>query len=332
MPDLKFVGELYTRGWWRPYFCDSTGFEYVGNLEAFQHYISKRGILNDIIRLLGRRVNIAGLVTDLLNIPLIGGKDKTTILSEIIEIYEKHDARRTLMEWFSRELNRAKKEQRHFTSVSNHFRSNSPLFQARFTDIDSKFVILEGSICHKAQLRDNGPLYESASKSKCDWVICDFPPIGMDRRNSEYQGELVFLRLDDGLQEVFSEDIPFTTDIGWFPYCTIAGFINTRRLNIEQFPTLAMSLLFQRRAVSPEPNIDQLKRFVAGELRNPIYLKGISARVLLYYLLPMMYRTWKIGYEHIDQEVREIVQQFFTADREQLTSGLVSLYESRIFS
>ena len=333
MDEIKFVGQLYYGSRWSSrYFGELAPFEYVGNLDSFKAYATRKGIWREILRLFGRRVSIAGLINDLIDIPLLGSRDKKTVLSEIIEIYEKHDADRTLMEWFSKELAKARKTNRHFTSISKHVASENALHSHSVTTLDEKFVIIDGAICRKDHLRHNGALYEAASHSSSQWILCDFPPIGMTKDNPEYTGELVFVDLDDGFEDVFTGLVPFCPDIGWFPYCRVAGFLNSKRLNREQFPTISMSLLFQRRPISPEPNADDLRSFVEGEVRNRIFLRELSARVVLYYLVPSMYAAWRISYERIDEELLSLVAQLFEEDRGRLDPGMVELYDRRLLA
>jgi len=322
---LAFVGELAS-GWSTRYFDDKpTPFRYIGNAASLKRYVEKTTLTEDVIRFLAKRVSVTkmvnSLLTDLLNIPMLklGKEDNSTILSQILEIWEKHDASKTLTEWFNKkEKNRAVKDGRYFTSVSQHFQSDHALFDSSLPGLDEKFITLEAAICHKSQLDHNPQLYDTISNSNCDWVMCDYPPVGMTPKNSNYKGELVFLKLDDGVAEAFSDTLPFTRDIGWFPYCTVAGYIDTKKSDgHDRYPTIAMSLLFQRRPKSPQaPEFtNRLRPFLISEIQSVNFLRDMDARVLLYYLVPSMHREWGISYGKIDHDVLESVRQFFDGDR-----------------
>jgi hypothetical protein len=328
--ELEFVGDLYSRGWSNKYFTqEAVPFEFIGNIKAFQAYISQEGFFRMLARAAGMHVSISGLVNELVGLPLLGSGNKETLLKSIIDIYDRQDARKTLMEWFQRERGQADKGGRHFTSITKHFQSDKPLFARgrQMSDLDDKFVILNGAICRTEALRHNGALYDAASHAGRRWVLCDFPPVGMVGENEHYRGELAFVEVDEGFEEIFGNRVPFSSDIGWFPYVTVAGFLSARRMSREQFPTVRMSLLFHRRPVSPEPSAKELLQFVEREASHRIYLRKLSARVMLYYLLPSMYRAWGIGFEHMNPQLLSIVSSLLEEDRARLDAGILRLYD-----
>lgn len=325
-----FVAQLYFRDWWKPYVGPPVAFEYIGHRDALLEYVKRKGVWQQLLEALGRRISIASLVNDLLDVNLVGSKDKKTIIEEIITIYEKHNANKTLLQWLAQEIGRATRNGRRFTSVSKRLRSETPLSGSDLLAIDSQFIVLEGTICRKDHLAENASLYEAASHSKCTWVICDFPPVGMNKENSAYRGELVLLETEEGFDDIFGDRAPFSIDIGWFPFVTVSGFLNARRLSSEHFPTLQASIVMYRRPLSPEPNVVKLTAFLQRERQHRIFLKTLAARVLTYYLVPSMYRCWGIGYDKVAGDLKEILSGFLEEDRDRISVPVRKLYEEHI--
>jgi hypothetical protein len=316
------------------YFNPATPVEYVGNLSAFRQYIERKSLSRLVLGIFGKHISLSSLISALINLPIVNAKTSDTMLNDFVLLFDQHDARKTLMEWLAGEQKRAERGGRLFTSVSHGLWSKSAFYDARprFGELDSQFILLNGCLCNKEHLRHNGALYQSASKSPCKWVLCDLPPAGMQKDNPEYKGELVFIELDDGFIDVFGGRVPFDSEIGWFPYCTIGGFVSTSRLNSEHFPTLRMSLLFQRRPISPEPHITEIAELLAREHSYPIFLESLGSRILLYYLVPSMYSAWGIDYEHLDRNVVTHLSALFINDKSLLNSHLVSFYETKILN
>ena len=269
--------------------------------------------------LVSKRVSIANIVNDFAQIDLLSNKDKKTIIEDVLELYDKYDAQRTLTEWFQKESKSALKSGRLFSSVTKcHYSSTTPISSISQNIIDSKFVIISGSICCKEALSTNPTLLESASHSNCDWVLCDYPPLAMTESNPDYKGGIINLRMDKGFENVFSGRVLFDREIGWFPRCTVAGFFNARKTATENFPTITPSLIMYKRTLSPTPHANELIKFISQELKFPNYLKDFDSRLFLYYLVPTMYKSWGIGYEKIHDDLRALLRKLIEKDEDQM--------------
>ncbi|MFI3190787.1 hypothetical protein BCS42_09495 [Crenothrix sp. D3] len=318
---------MFVSPWWKQYYDSTVIFEYINNYSELQEYVNQKGLISQIVRLFGKRISIAHIVNAFADINLLS-PDKETIIEDLAVLYDKYDAQRTLTEWFEKESKNALKSGRLFSSVTNcHYSNKTPLFSnSSQNSLDSKFVVVSGSICCKDSLSTNPVLLESANHSNCTWVLCDYPPLAMINSNPNYKGQIVNLRMDKGFDNVFSGRIPFDPEIGWFPYCTVAGFFNARNVANENFPTITPSLIMYKRTFSPTPHISDLTGFVSGEKEKPNYLESFESRLFLYYLVPTMYRSWGVGYDKIDDELRDLLKYFVNIDNSQMGSNLVSFY------
>jgi len=331
MAEEDYSYDMFGSPWWEKYYGPTLVFEYINDHSGLQGYINKKGLLSQIAKLIGKRVSIASIVNGIANINLLENLDKKTIIEEVLDLYEKHDAQKTLMEWFDRESINAVNDGRLFTSITEcHCSSNRPLSSASQSSFDSKFIIVRGSICYKSALSANPVLLESASHSKCNWVLCDYPPLAMTERNPKYKGGIVNLKMDTGFDEVFSGRVPFDQDIGWFPRCVVAGFLNTRRVATENFPTISPSLIFYRKPLNPTPNAEHLAEFVAKEINYPNYLKSFQSRLFLYYLVPTMYKSWGVGYDKISDHLRSMLMTLADSDKDEMNAELYNFYAANI--
>lgn len=324
---------MFFSPWWEKYYGSKLVFEYINNHSAFQEYVNRKGLISQIAKLVGKRVSIISIVNDFAKIDLLANKDKKTIIEEVLELYEKYDAQKTLIEWFQKESKKAMKTGRLFTSVTKcHHRTTIPFSSVSLSSIDSKFIVVNGSICYKQALSTNPTLLESASHSNCTWVLCDYPPLAMTESNPNYKGGIINLRMDEGFEDVFSGRVPFDREIGWFPRCTVAGFLNTRKATTENFPTISPSLIMYKRTLSPTPNAANLTQFVSRQMKSPIELDSFQSRLFLYYLVPTMYRSWGVGYDKIDDQLRSMLETLVETDKSKMGDGLVKFYEQNIIT
>ena len=94
---------MFVSPWWEKYYESTIIFEYINNHSELQEYINKKGLFSQIAGLVGKRVSIANIVNDFAQIDLLSNKDKKTIIEDVLELYDKYDAQRTLTEWFQRQ-------------------------------------------------------------------------------------------------------------------------------------------------------------------------------------------------------------------------------------
>ncbi len=314
---------------WLYYFKDFVFLPYISNSEKLLKYIDKKNLFLKLAKLFSKQISLKGLINNYIGFDLLKNTDKKTLLTELIELYENYNSEVVLAQWMEKEKEKLKENDLFFTSITDSYRSNNPLFgKHNLNNINQSLVIINSSICFKDSLKSNKALYETIKDSQYNWLICDFPPEGMTPNHKNYKPELVFLRMDNGMEEMFSEFVPLNPQIGWFPMCQLLGFFDSKKIATENFPLLDVCLINYARPYHPDERVKQLVNFLVEEFEKPIYLEHFALRVLIYYTILEMYKSWKVKYSFINKDLVEIIKKYIEKDKDAISPLLRNIYKA----
>jgi len=268
-------------------------FPYLGSRERLAQMQKEKSAIRKLFESLFKRVKITSIVS-LITEHFIGwklpkGSEPNKLAEDVIKIFDDAESKRTIEQFLSAIQERSVKNRRFFDAVGAEIPSRKKrLSSAKQSTLQDEIVVLTGQLVHRNAIAQyDGKLAQTVTNLPGDWLISDYPPPGMVKENSSFDGRLICLSTDGELEAVFQKYLPFRTDIGWYPYVRATGFFREPGYG-ESVPSLSLIMCEFRRPNPYAADGRQVFEFLQGELKNRIYLRDKSDLLLAGYILPIL--------------------------------------------
>ncbi len=325
MSNFYFSG-LDPNRWFGNNFEEFHLFGFVGDRERLMEELSRKSWLRRVIEIFAPKINIGSILNGLANIELLSVDPDKTIATQVINLVTEYENQRRLNELLEQIYKTGKKKGTYFEKVSLKG-SNS------VNSLQGKLVTVEGHLLHRSTI-DQYSLNTSATlrSSEGNWLLSDYPPNGLLSENSRYLGKLLLLTEDQGFTKVFQHLLPFCSDIGWYPYVRITGFLDFSRLYTEIHPSLSICLVEYRRPRLIEEVEDSIADLLDKELhsysgrRN--FLSDWEDLVLFSFLLPIVYKGSNKLPKEASPHLTELVGEYLSLCNSDLPKSLRAFYDN----
>lgn len=328
MSDNFYLSALDDGGWFERAFNDWHPFGYVGDRDRLMTELRSKSLLRRAVDVFLPRLSIASLINSIAKFDLFAIKTDKTLGSTIIKLVTDQENHRTLVQLLSAKYREQRKAGRYFERIGEQY-NKLALASAQPNDLQDRLVTVEGHLLHRDTISQYsastaGPL----QKSKGEWLLCDFPPHYLVQDNSKFKGQLLLLKEDPGFTAVFREHLPFSPDIGWYPYVRVTGFFDGSQVPIELLPSLSLCLIQYRPPKLFRGVSDDLLAFAKDEFTRRNYLDDWSNLILLSYLAPLLFQGTALIPQRADADVATALKAYIPVWGKDLPKALIGFYAS----
>ena len=219
------------KGWFNALFQPYSLYPYLNLLrEETRELLYKKTLFKKLVPVFSKSLKISSFVNNLIGVDLV--KDRKTGIGFIEElaqvILEEIESRQGLEEKIGNVEKKLIKNQRYFSglSYSIHNHEDHPKLKARDKSAAGKLIAVEGILNNLDEIASYNPaLYASHQGSGINWILSDFPYFSMRADNPSYDGNVLGLRLEQDVEELISQCVPFKKELGWYPYVIVFGFL-----------------------------------------------------------------------------------------------------------
>jgi len=331
---MSFIFSGLEKGsWFEKYFQPYHLFGYIGDGERVKEYQQRKPIWRRVIERVAVRTNIISVIANISGIPTThSGSGESAIAREIIAIIDEAHNRRAVVKFLQQVQSEAVLTGRNFTSIERHYDKIS-IINADQATLESNLVSIEARLTNYVTAGEFSPvLAEQLERLESKWILTDFPPSGLSSLNERFEGNVVLLKEDPMLDNEFSSYLPFHNSIGWYPFCKITGFYDTRTLQSINFPTISAAFIEYRRPKQFLGVRDDLFRFINEEVRRPIYISEGYNKVLASYLLPIIVLGSGLSKYRVEREHQKIIHGFVKSVGDMMPSKLKIWYTKALSS
>ena len=305
-------------------------FGYVGDRECLLKELESKSMLRQLLEIFVPRVKIGSLLKILTGYDLGKAASDTSLAKEIFDLLAKEENRRTLTEHLRLAYERGKKKGTYFDRVSKSEYKKTRLFDADRNMLEGRLVTVEGHLVHRTTVvQYSKPFDATLRASTGEWVLADFPPHALVSTNSSFKGNVVLLTEDPGFTKAFQKFLPFSTEIGWYPYVRITGIYTSARLATEKLPSLSIALVEYR---PPRKFLEvrvSLLAFAEREIRGKKnYLDDWSDLILFSYLAPIIFNGSNLKPGDADEETSSVLRNYHDQTSKDVPQGLSKFYQS----
>lgn len=330
MADNFYLSGLDDGRWFGENFESYVLFGYVGDRERLLKELESKTIWRQLLEIFVPRVKIGSLLKILTGYDLGKVASDTSLAKEIFDLLAKEENRRTLTEHLRLAYERGKKKGRYFDRVSKSEYKKTRLFDADHNTLEGRLVTVEGHLVHRATvIQYSKPFDATLRASTGEWVLADFPPHALVPINSRFNGNVVLLTEDPGFTKAFGQFLPFSTEIGWYPYVRVTGIYTSARLATEKLPSLSIALVEYR---PPRKYLEvraSLLAFAEREVRGKrIYLDRWSDLILFSYLAPIIFNGSNLRPGDAEAETSSLLRDYYNQTSNDVPQGLSKFYKS----
>ncbi len=331
MADDFFFSGLDSNSWFGRHFKPYLLFGYIGDRDKLTAYQTTKSLIRSIAEVIAPRISLASVLGKIAGVNLGLSKGESEVAKKIIDLINEAETKRQIDEFLKRAQARCLKEGHSFDSIGSYYNRRRAIMTADQNKMQNRLVVVE------AQLINRGSISQYASNSaqqlavsKEEWQLSDFPPHGLVEANTNFKGNLLRLKEDQGFSAAFAEYLPFSRHIGWYPYCKITGFYDTSTLATEVFPRMSICFVeYKRPKLYQEVGPDILK-FLASEMSNPIYLRRPSERITAAYLLPIVTAGSSLKDYKVPDTSKPAVEKFVNSLEEVMPNILREWYQQAL--
>ena len=204
------------------------------------------------------------------------------------------------------------------------------LFSANLNFLEGRLISVEGHLVHRSAISQYSKPFDATLRaSKGEWILADFPPHALQQANSSFNGNVLLLTEDVRFTKAFREFLPFSTEIGWYPYVKVTGFFTAARLTNEKLPSLSISLVEYR----PPRKYLEIHRSLLAFAKSEIegrknYLDDWSDYILFAYLAPIIFSGSNISSGDADSDIAGVLKEYHSQARKDVPVALTNFYES----
>jgi hypothetical protein len=330
MPDNFYFSGLMD-GWFAEYFEQYHLFGYIGDREKLDKYQKTKPFWRRAAEIVIPSISLTSILTKLAGFDLGIRKTESKVAKQIIDLINEEENQRLVSDFLQIAQKRCDKERHFFDGVGKRYNKKNAVMSAGQRGIDNRLIVVEGQLINRstvAQFAPNSDQQLQASRE--EWLLGDFPPHGMVERNTDFKGDILRLKEDDGFSDAFADYVPFCRTIGWYPYCRITGFYDSSRIATEVFPQLSIAFVEYRRPKLYQAVGAAIVNLLDRETRRPIYLDDWSDRLAAAYLLPLV--TWASNMKEFraSEDQRETLKSFAKFVGDDMPSKLVPWYQYAI--
>ena len=319
-------------GWLASRFEEDYGrFPYIGAEKKLEAMQKDKPLWRRVVESVLRRANIqslAGYVTQ----KIIGCKPSpdsapNKLAEDLIKVFDDESNKRTITKFLADAQKDCRKHQRYFDAVGVAGLGKIRLSQANQASLQDEMIVVCGQLVHRDAIAQyNGLFSQTVSKLPGEWLLGDFPPMGMvDANNDRFKGKVVCLTMEKQFGPIFQQTLPFRKDIGWYPYCRVTGFFQEPGPN-QSAPSLDMVMAEFRRPKQYQEVGSSYVSFLEGELKRPNNLASRSDLLCASYVLPIVAKWSGIENFTASPPAKIVLQQYMAATGADLPKALATWY------
>ena len=318
-------------GWLASRFENDYGrFPYIGarqRLEAMQKEKSLVRRVVEAVLMRARIKSLVGYVTE----KIIGwkpsqGSDPNKLAEDLIKVFDEERNKQAITKYLADTQKGCRERRRYFDAVGIAVPNGIRLSQANQASLHDEMIVVCGHLVHRDALAQyNGLFSQSVSKLPGEWLLGDFPPMGMVDGNDRFKGKVICLTMEKQFGSIFQQYLPFRKDIGWYPYCRVTGFFKEPGLG-QSAPSLDMVMAEFRRPKQYQEEGSSYVSFLEGELKHPVYFASRSNLLCASYVLPLLAKGSSIENFTAPPPEKTILKQYMAAAGADLPRALVSWY------
>jgi hypothetical protein len=248
MSDDFLLGGLRDDGWFGSKFEKYVLFGYVGDGERLTREIESKPIWRKMVETVFLRVplDIGTLIRAFTGIDLGRVSSDSSLAKELFDLSEKARKDKALASYLAHVYSRGQKKGTYFDHVSMMEYQKRRLFdpEQSMKLLEGRLISVEGQLVNRKTIAQYSGAFDATLKaSGGEWTLADFPPYALQKDNQQFNGNLTE---DSGFTRTFGRDLPFSTEIGWYPCIKTTGFFTAARLAREKLPSLSISLVEYR--------------------------------------------------------------------------------------
>lgn len=240
-------------------------FPYLDTSERTVGILTKKSLGSKLADAVFRRANLTSLLKALSGIDLgqvVGSEGG--LIGECYRVLDRHlDEKRTLIDRINNE--RRNLEERGLSFAGVQF-EHSPVeadfakdirlrylkpFLGKRVESDRQFIGISGHLCSVQAARSAGnlSLAKTIERSGSRWMITDFPSFLLD--HPDFQEGVMLLEIGSDVLDALEQALPFSADVGWYPYVRIYGDVRATHSPDVGYPVLKYSSMEYRRPKHP---------------------------------------------------------------------------------
>lgn len=318
-------------GWFSKFFEQYYLFGYIGDREKLDNYQKAKSFWRRAAEIIIPSISLTSILTKLSGFNLGLEKTESKVAKQIIDLINEEENQRLVSDYLQIAQKRCGKEGHFFDSVEEHYYKKNAVMSADQRGINNRLIVVEGQLLNRSTVAQFAPnSAQQLQASKEEWLLSDFPPHGMVEHNTDFKGNILRLKEDEGFSDAFAEYIPFCRTIGWYPYCRITGFYDSSQIATEVFPQISIAFVEYRRPKLYQAVGADIANFLDRETRKPIHLETWLDRLAAAYLLPLV--TWASNMKEFraSADQREKLKRFAEFVGDDMPSKLVPWYQYAI--
>ena len=194
--------------------------------------------------------------------------------------------------------------------------------------MEGKLITVEGNLIHRSSVSQYSTIVDRQfSKADFEWILSDFPPQGLTTKNEDFKGQVLILSEDKGFTTAFSDYLPFSLPISWYPFVRITGYYSSSKQNVNGFPSLSIVLTEYRPPKNLIAVLPSIKYFLESELNSRLYLKYFVDFEIFAYLIPIIFQKANLTPDLAESDLSNLLKKYKAAVGTNMPSKLIPFYD-----